>query len=67
MLEESDAYVEELDEDLEFYKIRTNKPEMPSFLKNTEEKLEHGKEHVEEPIAHGKEIPSSNPDPHQKH
>ena len=40
MLEESDAYVEELDEDLEFYKIRTNKPKLPSFLKNLEERPE---------------------------
>ena len=44
MLEESDAYVEELDEDLEFYKIRTDKPKLPSFLKNVEERPENEKE-----------------------
>ena len=56
MLEESDAYVEELDEDMEFYKIRSNKPKLPSFLKNMEDEKseERGKE--EEFL-----IPSTNP------
>ena len=56
MLEESDSYVEELDEDMEFYKIRSNKPKLPSFLKNMEDEKseERGKE--EEFL-----IPSTNP------
>ena len=56
MLEESDSYVEELDEDMEFYKIRSNKPKLPSFLKNMEDEKseERGKE--EEVL-----IPSTNP------
>jgi hypothetical protein len=56
MLEESDCFVEELDEDVDFYKRRAAKAQLPEFLKTMKHPEGHGAGRGDEEVAGGRGV-----------